>query len=747
MRVQTLSTLFFLVLVLSIIPTELIKPQQPGNLRGFVTDSTNGEALVFCNVFLKEINAGASTNERGLYLIKSIPSGKEYEVTVSYVGYKTKILKVFIKPAIVTQLDVKLDPLSVELQSIEKVGEKVIHENTTDISLERISVKEIEILPKGVETDIFRTLQYIPGVSTTGDVTAKFYVRGGSGDQNQILLNGVEIYNPFHSLGLFSVIDPDMINSIEFYKGGFASEYSGRVSSVMDVVSKDGNKNRIGFKGGLSFLTAKALLEGPIPNGSFMITGRMSYNNEILKKFFNEETIPIDFYDLSFKLNYSSEDIFENAKFAVFGFLSNDNVDYQDPLREQFKWNNNLFGFEWLQIYDVPLFSRLGISLSTFEGEVIPNLSSLKPRYNQVKDFTITFDMNVVYDNRDEIGLGLKLKTVDSKFSQTNFVGVQSNLEKFAGNLSLYGKYKFLQWKNFGLDAGTRFNVTGLSSQGGGVFEPRVSMTYRFLPSVGFKAAWGIYQQEMLTVSDESEIISIFDPWIITPDYLNPARSIHYIAGFEFDVARGIQLSVEGYYKIIHYIPIVNDQKFTVSDPDLLSGTGESYGYEFSANYSIDPINVTASYALSWAYKEVEDWLYYPKYDARHAGNIIVEFNIGNGWIASSIWNFTSGYPFTEMIGFYDKYFLTNIYSSGQGSGEFNPYSYLGDKNIGRLPAYHRLDISLIKRLNLYSVNIELGVSAINVYDRANIFYFDRDTGEIVNMLPFLVTGTLKVEL
>ena len=747
MRVQILPTFIYFVLVLLIIPTELIKPQQTGNLRGFVTDSTNGEALVFCNVFLKEINAGASTNERGLYLIKSIPSGKEYEVTVSYVGYKTKSLKIFIQPSVVTQLDVKLIPLSVELQTIEKVGEKIIHENTTDISLERISVKEIEIQPKGVETDIFRSLQYIPGVSTTGDVTAKFYVRGGSGDQNLILLNGVEIYNPFHSLGLFSVIDPDMINSIEFYKGGFTSEYSGRVSSVMDVISKDGNKNRIGFKGGLSFLTAKALLEGPIPNGSFMITGRMSYSNEVLKNFFNEETIPIDFYDLSFKLNYSSEDIFENAKFAVFGFLSNDNVDYQDPLREQFKWNNNLFGFEWLQIYDVPLFSRLGISLSTFEGEVIPNLSSLKPRYNEVKDFTITFDMNVVYENRDEIGLGLKLKTVDAKFSQTNFVGVQSNVEKFAGNLSLYGKYKFLQWKNFGLDAGTRFNVTGLSSQGGGFFEPRISMTYRFLPSVAFQAAWGIYQQEMLTVSDESEIISIFDPWIITPDYLNPARSIHYVAGFNFDVTRGMQFSVEGYYKIIHYIPIVNDQKFTTSDPDLLSGTGESYGSEFSLNYSLDPLNVTTSYALSWAYKEVDDWLYYPKYDARHAANIIVELNIGNGWIASSIWNFTSGYPFTEMIGFYDKYFLTNIYSSGQGSGEFNPYAYLGDKNIGRLPAYHRLDLSLIKRLTLLYANIELGVSIINVYDRANIFYFDRNTGEVVNMLPFLVTGTLKVEL
>ena len=637
--------------------------------------------------------------------------------------------------------------MSVELQTIEKVGEKIVRENQIDISLDRISVRQIEVLPKGVETDIFRTLQYVPGVNSTGDVTAKYYVRGGSGDQNQILLNGVEIYNPFHSLGLFSVVDPDMINSIEFYKGGYTAEYAGRISSVMNIISKDGNINRFGFTGGVSFLTAKALLEGPIPNGSFMITGRKSYNTEVLKSFFNEQTVPIDFYDLSFKVTYSSSDIFNHAKFSVFGYFTNDEVDYENPLRENFSWQNNLLGFEWLQVYDIPLFSRLGISLSTFEGEVIPNLSSLKPRYNSLEDFTISFDMNYVYDNRDEIGLGLKLKTVNSEFRQVNFVGLESNIEDFAGNISVYGKYKFLRWKNFGLDVGTRLNLTGLSTSGSGTFEPRVSLTYRFLPTMAFKAAWGIYLQELLTVSDEDEIISIFEPWIITPDYLNAAKSIQYIAGLDIDITDKTLFSVEGYYKILQNIPIVNDEKFSQADPDLISGQGDSYGWEFLLNYGVDPFNVTTSYTLSWAYRQRDDWVYYPKYDTRHSVNLILEFNFGSGWIASGAWNYSSGYPFTEMIGFYDKFFFNSGLTNEIIGGEFQQYTYLGDKNLGRLPSYHRMDLSLLKRLNLFFMNMELGVSVINLYNRQNIFYFNRDTGETVNMLPLLVTGTLMIEI
>ncbi|HDZ58949.1 MAG TPA: carboxypeptidase-like regulatory domain-containing protein, partial [Ignavibacteriales bacterium] len=184
------SSIFFLkaLLVFSILillGNETIG-QEYGKLRGFVTDSTSGEALAFGNVFIEDINKGASTNERGLFLIQNIPANKDYELTVSYVGYRTKKVTVHIVPDKITSMNIELSPLSIELQTVVKIGEKVIEKNTTDISIEKISVRQLDVLPKGVETDVLRSVQYIPGVSSTGDISAKYYVRGGGSDENLI---------------------------------------------------------------------------------------------------------------------------------------------------------------------------------------------------------------------------------------------------------------------------------------------------------------------------------------------------------------------------------------------------------------------------------------------------------------------------------------------------------------------------------------------------------------------------------
>lgn len=721
--------------------------QEFGKLRGVVTDSTNGEALAFCNVYINELKTGASTNERGLFLINSIPANKKYTVVVSYVGYDTKILVAEIKPNKVNDVEVKLKPLSIELQAVEKIGEKIIEKNTTDIGLERISIRQVENLPKGVETDVMRSLQYLPGVRSTGDVSAKYYVRGGTSDQNLVLLNGVTIYNPFHSLGIFSVIDPDMINSVEFYKGSFTSEFGGRVSSVLNVISKDGNKNRFSGKASASFLTAKGLIEGPIPNGSFILTGRKSTSNEILKKFLNDQTVPIDFYDFSFKLNYSSPALWHNAKFLLFGFFSGDKLDFDDPNRETFKWKCNLIGFEWLQIYDVPVYSRIAVSLSNFDGEVDPNLTTIKPKKNLVSDFNVSVDFNLVSDSKDELGLGLNLKVLDTDLKTENLEGALTDLKRFSGNFTLYGKYKLLRFDNFGLDAGTRLNVSGLTRGGSFTPEPRLSINYRFLPFVSFKAAWGIYLQEVSTVSDEDEVISIFEPWIIIPGYLNPTKSVQYSAGLDIDISEYINFGVEGYYKISDNLPVINSKKYYDFENDLISGSGESYGWEFLLKYNHSPFSFTGSYALSWAYKKIEDYVYYPKYDSRHAVNLTLEYSLGAGWIISAVWGYSSGLPFTKLMGYYDKIYLTNIFDPWYQSGSINPYLILGDQNLGRLSSYHRLDLSVSKLTELFGLKTEVDFSIVNAYNRKNIFYFERDTGKQVNMLPFLLTATVKVEI
>lgn len=689
---------------------------------------------------------GTSTDARGYYIINTIPSGMNYTVIISYIGYKTQKISVNVNADMITQLNVNLIPERLELQVIEKIGERTQDKNPTDIGLQKLTLRQLEIQPKSVETDVFRSLQYLPGVQVTGDVSAKYYVRGGTGDQNLVLLNGVTIYNPFHALGLFSVIDPEMINSLEFFKGGFPSEYGGRISSVLSVITKDGNKNRFSLKASLSSLTGKALIEGPIPHGSFMFTGRKSYSSSILNKFLSEQNVPINFCDASFKVNYSNPDLIDNGKFSLFGFISGDKLDSENPLEEDFYWNTNLIGFEWLQVHNAPMFSKVVISVSQFDGEVIPNQSKLKPRKNLVSDFSGTMDFTYVQDSEDEIGAGFHFKILSTNLKIVNQKGITSEIDAYGGNFTLYGKYRVLRFNNFGADAGLRVN-SGLNSNQGFYFEPRISMTYRLSTNVALKAAWGIYQQEVTAITDENEVISLFDPWIIIPNYLKTSQAVHYILGTDIDVIPELSFKIEGYYKRTINLPFINEDKAFQFEPDLVSGKAESYGSEFSLNYSQLPVHFLATYSLSYAYKELNGYLFYPKYDVRHSFNTALEYNFPDEWSASIVWTYASGLPFTRLIGYYDRLYMSDFYSSSLLNGYYESYPILGDKNAGRLPVYHRLDFNLSKKLHIGIVNVYLEVNLINVYDRENIFYFKRDTGEVVYMLPFLPTATIKVEI
>lgn len=225
-------------LLLFLLFSILTTAQENGTLRGLVTDSTSGEALVYGNALIKELSIGASTDARGYFLIPSLEAGREFTLIVSYMGYEPKIIQVNVQAGKLKHLDIELSPSTITMQSVEKVGERIIENNETDIGLSRIAIKEMVSMPKSVEADVFRSLQNLPGVQSTGDVSARYYVRGGASNENLVLLDGVPIYSPFHALGLFSVVDPDIINSIEFYRGGFPAQYGGRLSSILNVMTK-----------------------------------------------------------------------------------------------------------------------------------------------------------------------------------------------------------------------------------------------------------------------------------------------------------------------------------------------------------------------------------------------------------------------------------------------------------------------------------------------------------------------------
>ncbi len=751
MKIKTGERFGYLIqiLILVLLSTAMLHGQGRGTIRGLVTDSTNGEPLAFCNAVINELGAGASTDQHGLYIIASVPAGKHYTLTISYVGYQTKIIRFTVNRNSIKEIDVSLVPVGIKIGAVETVGKKTIEKNATDIGLQRISLKDIEMTPKGVESDVFRSLQYLPGVRSTGDVSARYYVRGSSSNENLVTLNGITIYNPFHAFGMFSVIDPDMINSVEFYKGGFTAEEGDRLSSVMNIITKDGNKNNYDGSVTTSFLTAKTLIEGPIPYGSFIVTGRKSYSTAILKKFLNDQSAPINFYDLSFKLNYDNPNFIKGSKFIITSFISGDELNNNSPYIENMNWSNKILGLDWFQLTDSPLYYELGVSWSSFSGNVDPKLSSAKPRNNQLDDITLKMDFNYIFESKDEFSLGAEIKNLNTTLFLENSFGVVSNLGGQGTNISVYGKYKFMRYNNFGADVGVRVVAASLTSSDSNPFflQPRVNLTYRVFPAVALKASWGIYEQEVTTLSDENEVISLFEPWAIIPSYLKPAGSIQYSAGVTTDFTQDISLDIQGYYKTMQNIPTLNDYKIVSTDPDLISATGESYGWEFLFRLNKNPVAFTASYTLSWAYKDVNGWLYYPRYDSRNSVDLTLGYNFGNGWQASAVWIYSTGLPFTQSLGFYNKLYFGDLYSAWPIYENYLPFQVLSDKDLGRLPDYHRLDLSLSKSFNISSVKFQFDASIINVYNRANIFYFKRDTGERVNMLPFLPTATLKIEL
>jgi hypothetical protein len=716
-----------------------------GILRGIVRDSATSEVLPYANVKALGLNTGANSDNRGFFVIPSLPAEKEHTIIVTYVGYLPKMATAFIEENEITDIEVSLAKSAIQVDSVVVYGERA---NEGEISVEKLSVREIESMTHGVEADVMRTIQLEPGVQSTGDVSARYYVRGGASNENLVLLNGTPVYNPFHAQGILSAIDPDMINSVEFYKGGFGAMYDGRLSSVMNIVTKDGNTNSFGATAALSELTAKGALEGPIPDGSFIITGRKSYFNEILKKFTNNQTIPVDFYDASFKINYSNPKVLPISKFSLFGFISDDKIDYKNSLHANYNWSNANIGFDWLIApRNDPSFAELIFYYSGFSGSEIPYSSNDRYLNNKLDDFTFKYDFHRLYSNKNELYGGIKMYYTKTSLQLNNstgkFTAVGSEGEAVGG----YGGYRLLSIDRLRIDLGSRVNFMNLFDVSSTFGEPRISVTYSLLPTLNVKAAWGFYQQELVTISDEDEVLPLFEPWIIVPKYLKIPNALHYVCGFDYYPTEELKVDVEGYYKAEDHLAVINDSLIYPTDPQLIAASQKSAGADLTLNYKTGWTYAQLSYSYSWTTRKVRDMVYHPRYDSRHAVKFLVNFDLGTNWSASITWIYNSGMPFTQILGYYNKFVPSDVSNPSSALTDYYYFPVLAGRNAAHLPDYHRLDVGISKQLYLWSVKVYINLEVMNTYDRKNFFYFDQVTGKRVNMLPFLPTIDIKAEL
>lgn len=738
------NRLRFSIFIFSIFLVPLLLEAQGVDVRGVVTDSSTAEKLPYADVMLVGTNRGAATNISGFFLITNVPPG-EYEITASSIGYEKKSQRIFVGMTGPVIVNFKLMQSAVEMSEvvISETGKRELKEINTSVHI--LDQKEIRLVPVAVQEDIFRSIQILPGVVSTSDVNAHFYVRGGGGDQNLILLDGMKIYNPFHAFGVFSIFDSDIIKTTEVFTGAFPPGYGGRLSSVVSMTTRDGTAGRVAGRANVNFLSAKLLLEGPVQeNFQWLVNGRKSVFERPLSRFLNRNT-PLDFYDVFAKITNRSE---EATRFSFQGFFSGDDLVSDNPTEPNYMWRTHAVGGTASGLLQDRLFVHVVAFENSFEAKRDPKSSpSVTPSSTSVREIGVKAEATYYTDAQDLYFFGFEFSFPTMEYKLVNSYGISRRL---AG--TLVGTAMWLRYQTTSgylkLDGGVHVDVGSAFERGISAehFQPRLNMSVNLIDGWRAKASYGRFNQNLITVNNEDDVISIFDAWIPVPVNLNSESADHYVLGLEGSLFPALSTNFQSYYK--HYGSLVayNREKVDAQDPDYIDATGKSYGFESLVRFGIPLLDIYAAYTLGWTTINAGGFEYPPRYDRRHTLNLLSVFHIDQRFDVTFRWEVGSGFPFTQTIGYYDRLTLGNVFSTGFIGETGKPYTLLGRKNAARLPAYHRLDASAVYKFSLGALRGSLGLHIINVYNHKNIFYFDRQTGQQVNMLPFFPSMALNLE-
>lgn len=750
---------------------------QTGTIRGFVYDKETGEPIIFTNVFLKGTQIGSSTDVNGYFSISKVPPG-EYALTVSALGYQETSQTVTIKAGQILNQKLFIQQTATQLDQVIISADKEERQKEVGASIEKITPKEIEKLPSiGGEADIAQYMQVLPGVIFTGDQGGQLYIRGGSPVQNKVMMDGMIVYNPFHSIGLFSVFDTDIIRNADVYTGGYGANYGGRISSIMDITTIDGNQNEFHGNASVSSFGAKLNVQGPLKKPekiggssiSYIASAKHSYLNESSKFLYNyidEDGLPFQYTDLYGKVTFNGEN---GSKANVFGLYFDDRVTYQAI--SSLNWNNVGAGANFILIPSgSPVLIDGNFAYSAYSITLAE--ANLQDRTSAINGFNGGLNFTYFLGD-DNVRYGLEVIGFSTDYFFINEANRVIQQQQSTTELAAYVRYKKLLMKDGKLVLDPSFRIHYYASLSTPSFEPRLGVKYNMSDNIRLKGAAGVYSQNLIAANSDRDVVNLFNGFLSGPDNLQDEivrqdgsvkelnhalqKANHFIVGAEFDITRKVSLNVEGYYKMFTQVTNINRNKIFNEDaadqPDVLKKdfiveTGDAIGCDFVLKYDLNDINLYFVYSIS----KVTRWdgiqEYSPVFDRRHNINFVGSYEFGKTrlWEFDVRWNMGSGFPFTQTLGFYEKY----NFSDGTNTDLLTSNGDIGivydDLNGGRLPYYHRMDMTL-KREFVLSTNstLEANIGITNAYNRQNIFYFDRVNYVRVDQLPFMPSAGMSL--
>lgn len=719
-------------------------PASAATLSGFVRAADNGEALPYANVQVASLKRGAQTNQSGYYVLTGLPEGP-LTVTLSCLGYRAESRAVTLTEGRPVTVTVELATAPHEIATTEVVPTRL--ETGIEPGKLRLETSQLRQMPVVGEADLFRAVQALPGVSTLSDFSAGLYVRGGSADQNLILLDDIDVYNPSHLFGFFSTFNVDAVKNVDLQKSGYPAQYGGRLSSLLDVHNRDGNRKRFQGVARTGLIASSATLEGPWKHGSWMVSGRQTHLEALAKAM--KFDLPYQFYDVQTRFNW---DVTANDRASVSYYSGRDELNWDEPgFNLGLDWGNRTWGAQWTHVFNSRLFSHTVLGHSRFDSNsdfVLQDIGFHST--NSVEDLALRQNVSWAPSAAHKLDAGLEAKRL--KFGFRSAFGNAEPLEfPYRGTYgSAYVQDAWRVSDDWRVQTGLRLDH--YSKGDWWRVDPRLSAERTVNERLRVHAAYGRYHQFLNLVSVEG--MSFADMWFPVDETLAPGRADHWIAGADFGPFRHGELGVELYYK--PYANVVEfSEEFTRSIvpsdarmSDLFrSGHGRSWGGEVFLRNDWRGWQGWSGYSYGDAKRTIRGYnfgnTYRPTYDRRHQWVMSQSRALGKHWGTSFTFRYGTGQPLTLPAG---RYTVLDV------NGHEYDVVLEGPKGGSRLPDYHRLDASISSRFHIRKWKVEPTLQIVNVYNHKNVYVRSWDTSQNparvhdVHQLPFLPTLDVKVE-